>query len=520
MADELIENVEYSKKKKDEEEPILVAQRHLNIFHQIHIFNQARKDQFDQMLLDLPDEIRVLFSTLPGGSLLQEHIEELELKRGMMDENELEESSEKRKKDARDLLAKTTKQSNGDVHTIGLDPSFATTLATSLGKALQQADQRHRDDIQALTKSMAESQANMMAMVRELLAARTQETHSEPQNKARQFEPTGMDGQPRPSKKQKNFLEKILKTKGQNPSSVPEPKPEPVVVTEPEPAPEPVAVSEPKPEPVVVSEPKSEPVVVSEPKPEPVVVSEPKPEPVVVPEPKPEPVVVPETKSEPVVVSEPEPVAAPEPEPEPVAAPVPKPEPVVAPEPEPVAAPAPQPVMVSEPVAAPEPEPVAVPESVVAPEPKPVEDFKFTENPKTESTPEEESTVSPLPPEIEKIRQALTKTEKTTPQKATEQPASIELPEEVAALSQEEDTFSLDDLDITPISLDDNLEPTIDSQSAPQTEPQAQSNAGSDDEWEWEYVEDDGKTDEEGDDWEWAYVEDNAPDQNTNNNQK
>ena len=42
MADELIENVEYSKKKKDEEEPILVAQRYLNIFHQIHIFNQAR----------------------------------------------------------------------------------------------------------------------------------------------------------------------------------------------------------------------------------------------------------------------------------------------------------------------------------------------------------------------------------------------------------------------------------------------------------------------------------------------
>ena len=407
MADELIENVEYSKKKKDEEEPILVAQRHLNIFHQIHIFNQARKDQFDQMLLDLPDEIRVLFSTLPGGSLLQEHIEELELKRGMMNENELEESSEKRKKDARDLLAKTTKQSGGDAKTIGLDPSFATTLASSLGKALQQSDQRHRDDIQALTKSMAESQANMLAMVRELLASQAQEKHAEADRQVQDIELNNADVKQKPSKKQRKFLEKLLKTKEQESVSVPEP----------------------------------------------------------------------------VVVSEPEPVVAPEPEPEPVV----MPEPVVAP--------------------APEPEPVVAPE--------PMEDFSFTESVNTESMPSSEQKDSPLPPEIEQIRQALTKPEEKSQQEASEQTAPLDLPKELATTSDKEDTFSLDDLDITPVSLDDDLEPTISSQDVPQAGPQAQTSATSDDDWEWAYVEDDDKTNEEGDDWEWAYVEDDSPDQNT-----
>ena len=43
MADDyLIDETEYSNG-KDEEDPILVAQRYLNIFHQIHIFNANKK---------------------------------------------------------------------------------------------------------------------------------------------------------------------------------------------------------------------------------------------------------------------------------------------------------------------------------------------------------------------------------------------------------------------------------------------------------------------------------------------
>lgn len=220
MADELNENSEYSKKKKNEEEPILVAQRYLNIFHQIHIFNQARKDQFDQMLLELKPEIRVLLSTLPGGSILQEHIEELELKKGMMDEEELEQNSEKRKKDTRDLFTKSNKtptSANGAI--IGLDPSFATTLASSLGKALQQSEQRHREEIQALTKSIAESQAGMMAMFREILGARGREAFGETILSTSPDETENTPSQKvsakyseKTSEKQKQLLDKLTKS--------------------------------------------------------------------------------------------------------------------------------------------------------------------------------------------------------------------------------------------------------------------------------------------------------------------
>jgi len=63
-----------------EEEPIVVAQRFLNIFRQMHILTPERKASFDKMLIELQPEIKSLFKTLPGGAPLQEYTDILEHK--------------------------------------------------------------------------------------------------------------------------------------------------------------------------------------------------------------------------------------------------------------------------------------------------------------------------------------------------------------------------------------------------------------------------------------------------------
>ena len=50
MADELIENAEFGRKRKNEEDPILIAQRFLNIYRQMHIFNKQKQDEFDKVI--------------------------------------------------------------------------------------------------------------------------------------------------------------------------------------------------------------------------------------------------------------------------------------------------------------------------------------------------------------------------------------------------------------------------------------------------------------------------------------
>ena len=49
------------KKQHDgEEDPVIIAQRFLNIFRQLHIFSAEKKDAFNKMLLELPPYIRGL----------------------------------------------------------------------------------------------------------------------------------------------------------------------------------------------------------------------------------------------------------------------------------------------------------------------------------------------------------------------------------------------------------------------------------------------------------------------------
>ena len=184
MSDELVESAEFGKKKKDEEEPILVAQRFLNIYRQMHIFNKERQNQFDDILLSLPSDIRILLSTLPGGSLLLEHIEEVEHKRGLVSPD-IKTETNLRKKSANDLLQNAVpavskpeaapKQVANSGGGVVIDASFASELSNSLSFALQQTEKRYKDDIRTLTenitRSIMESQSAIANMMKDIMLA-------------------------------------------------------------------------------------------------------------------------------------------------------------------------------------------------------------------------------------------------------------------------------------------------------------------------------------------------------------
>ena len=80
---ENLNDVEFGSDKGTEEAPILAAQRYLNIFRQIHIFNKDKRRQFDDELLALPQTITDFFKRMPGGRLLVEHIEDVKTERGI-----------------------------------------------------------------------------------------------------------------------------------------------------------------------------------------------------------------------------------------------------------------------------------------------------------------------------------------------------------------------------------------------------------------------------------------------------
>lgn len=181
MADELIENAEFGRKRKNEEDPILIAQRFLNIYRQMHIFNKQKQDEFDNMLLNLSPDIRILFSTLPGGSLLLEHIEELEQKNGLISVP-IKKDKSFNKKVSRQYPKAEDKSAENHGGSVIIDSSFASELSASLSMALQQTEKRYKEDIKALTETIMASQTAMAQMMKDILIASGHNINSDNDN--------------------------------------------------------------------------------------------------------------------------------------------------------------------------------------------------------------------------------------------------------------------------------------------------------------------------------------------------
>lgn len=181
MADELIENAEFGRKRKNEEDPILIAQRFLNIYRQMHIFNKQKQDEFDNMLLNLSPDIRILFSTLPGGSLLLEHIEELEQKNGLISVP-IKKDKSFNKKVSRQYPKAEDKSAENHGGSVIIDSSFASELSASLSLALQQTEKRYKEDIKALTETIMASQTAMAQMMKDILIASGHNMNSDNDN--------------------------------------------------------------------------------------------------------------------------------------------------------------------------------------------------------------------------------------------------------------------------------------------------------------------------------------------------
>ena len=164
MADELNTNAEFSGKHQDEEDPILTAQRYLNVYRQIHIFNKKRQDEFDDSLLALSSDLRILLSTLPGGSLLLDHLAELEEQRGIVNVSNIAAAPKKDKASKKAARSEATIKTNAK-HT---DNSAASE---SIMQILQQNEEQHTRELQALTNAFLLSQERLTNVLQQVLSS-------------------------------------------------------------------------------------------------------------------------------------------------------------------------------------------------------------------------------------------------------------------------------------------------------------------------------------------------------------
>ena len=136
---ENLNDVEFGVDENQEEAPILIAQRQLNIFRQVHIFNKAKRDQFDDELLALPEVVINYIKKMPGGRLLIEHLEDVKTKRGISFVKSTSEDFA-----SPDDTASAPQQPGTEVPaqyvggSLTMDANFADTFAKSMAEAFKQ----------------------------------------------------------------------------------------------------------------------------------------------------------------------------------------------------------------------------------------------------------------------------------------------------------------------------------------------------------------------------------------------
>lgn len=215
MADqEELEKIRKLKKQQrnGEEDPVIVAQRFLNIFRQLHIFSGERKEAFNKMVMELSPDIRSMFSSLPGGGVLQDYVDELEAKEGVTREStssslapDMADEEVSKAKILATALAEAQIQASAKMQQmapqsapispsaqapisnisskIELSGNFAQDLGNALSAALKNNNETQKEDIKNIIQTLGQTQLEIV----KVLQIENEERKAEAQNLTKMF---------------------------------------------------------------------------------------------------------------------------------------------------------------------------------------------------------------------------------------------------------------------------------------------------------------------------------------------
>ena len=172
MALEMDKTTEARRKalRNGEEDPVVVAQRFLNIYRQMHILSPERKEAFNKMLLELSPEIRGIFSSLPGGAMLQDYADELAEKSGVQKSvhsaaaGNLNEDAHQQAKILATALAQAQSQAApaaaapAGTAKISFDKDFAGEFAKIMSGLIQQQTVMQKESLEKLALDLSKTQ--------------------------------------------------------------------------------------------------------------------------------------------------------------------------------------------------------------------------------------------------------------------------------------------------------------------------------------------------------------------------
>ncbi|MBR1605339.1 MAG: hypothetical protein IJ660_04450 [Alphaproteobacteria bacterium] len=161
-----------------ESDPVIIAQRLLNLYRQLHIFSPEKKEAYNKMLLEQPVEIKRLIGTLPGGVVVQQYLADLEKEAGITDESFEQSTSTNAEAKTFSATGENQEQPRVIVQSAA-SPEMAHEIAKAFKEALVTSDKNRKEDTKELAQTLMALQSKLTQTILEKQNKNTTESQSE-----------------------------------------------------------------------------------------------------------------------------------------------------------------------------------------------------------------------------------------------------------------------------------------------------------------------------------------------------
>ena len=140
-----------------ENDPVIIAQRLLNLYRQLHIFSAEKKEAYNQMLMEQSPEVKRTLGALPGGVVVQQYLADIEEEAGVDVENfEVEAPIEEY-----ETPVVSNHYVNPSAVTVASDPEMVKGIVDAFKEAIVTSEKNRKEDTKELAQTIVALQSKL-----------------------------------------------------------------------------------------------------------------------------------------------------------------------------------------------------------------------------------------------------------------------------------------------------------------------------------------------------------------------
>lgn len=147
-----------------ESDPVIIAQRLLNLYRQLHIFSPEKKEAYNKMLMEQTPEVKKTLGSLPGGIVVQQYLADIEAEAGVAVE-EFEHEAPQEDVNANYYNGAGPRVAIPANISVASDPEMIKEIVETFKEAMVTSEKNRKEDTKELAQTIIALQSKMVQAV-------------------------------------------------------------------------------------------------------------------------------------------------------------------------------------------------------------------------------------------------------------------------------------------------------------------------------------------------------------------